>query len=719
MTRIRYRDMLAAAFVALAASVIVASPLFNRIRPLSLDFLTALRWQVSGPQHPPETSPAVVVAIDEESYRTPPLQGTPTIAWTGELARVLTAVLDGGAKVVGFDIIFPTLIEQSEIPFGEDTLGNRVRGFDRDFLRSLALAARSDKVVLGQLQRSDRPIRPSAGQLIAVGQQRNVRALNAYSDSDNVVRRMPLMFTVDGSAVPSLSLELASRAQGAVPQVTPNNRVSLAGYRIRSTVPNTLTLNFDGGADSIPTYSFADLRDCAAKGDTEFFKRNFSDKVVLVGSLLDFEDLKLTSKRFATGVEAARAPRCALPPQSAETTSLRDNWISGVYIHATAVNNLIRRDAIVESGALATWGIALAGALFTALVALAAPPLSATFIFVLANAFWAAIATMVFAHARALPLVEPFSAGLMALVAMVGYRFVVTDSDKRFLRRSFAFYLAPAVIEKMVASDTLPELGGEIRDVTVYFSDIANFSSFSEKMTPGELVSVMNRYLSAMTDIIEAQGGFVDKYIGDAIVAVFGAPLDDASHARSAVRAALRCQQRLSELREESGIFKDLQIRQRIGLNSGEALVGNIGSRRRFNYTVMGDTANLASRLEGANKFFGTFIMASEMTMTLARSAFRWRELDAIRVKGRVQPVKIFEPLAEIETVHVGQFAFADLYAEGLAHWRARNFTGAGECFAKISSMDAAAAHFLERARKFASTPPGSDWEPINTLEEK
>ena len=154
-----------------------------------------------------------------------------------------------------------------------------------------------------------------------------------------------------------------------------------------------------------------------------------------------------------------------------------------------------------------------------------------------------------------LPLVEPLAAGCPALGATIGYRFVVADRGKRLLRQSFALYLAPAVIEKMMASNKPPALGGEMRNVTVYFSDIADFSTFAEKIAPAELVAAMNEYLSAMTDIIEAHGGFVDKYIGDAIVAVFGAPLDDPDHATNAVRAALQCAARLAELDRVKAAF--------------------------------------------------------------------------------------------------------------------------------------------------------------------
>ncbi len=321
-------------------------------------------------------------------------------------------------------------------------------------------------------------------------------------------------------------------------------------------------------------------------------------------------------------------------------------------------------------------------------------------------AAWTAGATLMFRHGAVFPLVEPITAALLTLGGTVGYRFVVADRGKRLLRQSFSLYLPPAVIEKMMASNKPPALGGEMRNVTVYFSDIADFSTYSEKIAPAELVAAMNEYLSAMTDIIEAHGGFVDKYIGDAIVAVFGAPLDEPDHAKNAVQAALQCAARLSELDRVKAAFGG-DVRQRIGLNTGEALVGNIGSRRRFNYTVMGDMVNLASRLEGANKFFGTTIMASETTRQAAGDAFAWRELDAIRVKGRAQAVKIYEPLGLAGEISPDLQSRTKAYADGLARYRARDFAAAAEQFAKYPD-DPPAARFAERARELSGASAGA-----------
>ena len=712
------RDVIAATAIALACAGIAVSPALDRVHGLSLDILTALRFEMFGNRHRPATSPAVVVAIDEESYRAAPFKGSPTLTWTGEIGRVLNAVVEGGAKVVGFDMVIPTSIEQSEIPFGEGLLGERVRGFDRDFLRALAGAATPGKIVLGEQLRGNDPIRPSPGQRIAVRQQQNIRPLNTIVDGDDTVRRMPLSFTINGGKVAGMALELAARAQDTTPQFADDGSVTLAGYKIPSAVPNTMTINFEGGADDIPTYSFADLRACALKNDKDYFKRAFDGKIVLFGTVLDAEDRRLTSKRFATGLEGGRAPRCADEGKPV-MASFKRSSIAGIYIHATAVNNLIRHDAAVELGKHATFAISALIALLAAAGALLFAPLGAAAAFAVLAAVGLVDAIVAFKYGTVIPIVEPFLAGLGALVLTIGYRFVVADKDRRLLQKSFGLYLAPDVVNRMLTSSKLPELGGETREVTVFFSDLQGFSKIAEQITPESLTALMNDYLSAMTDIIESHNGYVDKYIGDSIVAVFGAPANDGDHAANAARAALDCCARLAELNRDAAAFQDHPLAQRIGINTGEAVVGNLGSRRRFNYSVMGDTVNLASRLEGANKFYGTTIIASEATVASAGSGFAWRELDAVRVKGRTQALRIYELLARESDLTEDQRESVFAYADGLMHWRAGQFAKAAASFGRSTATDRAAAMFRDRAQQLAASPPGANWDPVRTLQEK
>ena len=200
---------------------------------------------------------------------------------------------------------------------------------------------------------------------------------------------------------------------------------------------------------------------------------------------------------------------------------------------------------------------------------------------------------------------------------------------------------------------------------------------------------------------------------------MFGAPLDDPNHAASAVRAALGCKARLAELNRTSTAFQGITVAQRIGINSGDALVGNFGSRRRFNYSVMSDAVNVASRLEGANKFYGTTIIASDTTVALAGDAFAWRELDTVRVKGRAQAVRIFELHGLASEISAGQQEVLANYAVGLAHWRAGTLQLAAESFATSASVDRPSALFAERAKKAAAHGPTPDWDPVRSLQEK
>jgi serine phosphatase RsbU (regulator of sigma subunit) len=417
MDPVRLRAAAAGVLIALSAGLLAASPALDGLRGFSIDLLTMLRWYAFGDAYPGASSPAVVVALDEETFRTPPFEGSPSVTWTPEIGRVLSAIIDGGAKVVGFDIVFPTSIEQSAVPFGDETLGSRLRGFDRDYLRALALGARAGKVVLGEVQHQENPVLPAPGQRAAVGFGRNIRSLNAYDDPDGVIRRLPLMFTVDGEPVPSMAAELAARATGAPASA----KLAAAGA-----VPGTITLNFAGGADDIPTFSLADLNACAENGDAEFFRRHFDGKVVLIGTLLDVEDRKMTSKRFATAPEGARGERCALTAPAAGQSFARDS-ISGAYIHATAVNNLIRGDALAELGRVGTGIVSFALAALSVAAALALGPTAAALTFLGIAAAWSTGATVAFRSALAVPLVEPLLTALAALGAAIGYRLVVAD----------------------------------------------------------------------------------------------------------------------------------------------------------------------------------------------------------------------------------------------------------------------------------------------------
>lgn len=722
------RHVFVAVVTAMIAGAIVMTPAFNVLNGVSLDYLIGLRHVVLGPRHAQDASPAVVVAIDEETYRRPPFRNLPKVMWTKQIARVLNAVIDGGAKVAGFDMIFPTSVERF------------IRGFDRDFLIALRTAAKSGKIVLAKVQHQAKPISPFPGYSFAVGHQKNIRAANAFEDPDGVVRRLSLTFrsktrSRNGAAreriEPSLALELAARGAGQRPTIDTNGMVSLAGYSAPMTgsgagqIDKTMLVNFDGGAGTIPTYSLADLLACDGAKNRQYFRKHFAGKVVLIGAVLDVEDRKLTSKRLATGPEGQNQPeRCILPVMDNlfRADVIRDT-IPGVYVHAAAVNNLLRHDALRDAAPWMRYAAILTIALITAAAVMLVSPMLAAVATVFFGGIWVTVSVGALQNGLVLPMLQALVAASIAFVALVGYRFAVADKDKRYLRRSFALYLPPSVVDRLTESNTPPVLGGETRELSAFFSDIRGFTTISEGMAPEELVRFLNKYLTAVTEIIEAHGGFVDKYIGDAVVGVFGAPLDDPDHARHAVLAALECQRVLAGMQNEFGLPGNPAVGTRIGICTGDMLVGNIGSGRRFNYTIMGDAANLASRLEGANKAYGTGILigqrSAELCDTGGDEAITCREIDRVRVVGRETPERIFEPIGPAEEISDATRGWLGIFARGLAEYRAGRFDDAGKAFESLQGDDPAARAYLDRIRGFPDAPLPPDWDGVTDLNEK
>jgi adenylate cyclase len=711
---VRQTSILVAVFCAIFVSAgLAGSPAFDFLSGLSLDALTAAVRLLSDQRRNSAISPTVIIALDEETVRSPPFKSSPTIVWTGEIGRVIAAVSEGGALAIGFDVIFPNSIEESAIDFEGETVGARLRGFDRDYLRALAAVAKNGRIVLGEAQNGENTLVPSAGQRVAVGQQVNIRSLNVFGDSDNVVRRVPLMLGFGDTAEPSMALELASRALGAAPRVAKSGDVSLADYTIPISGPNEMTLNFGAGALFIPTYSLGDLRACLQRGDKDFFRRNFSGKVVLIGSTFNQGDLKLTSARFTTAPELPAAERC-LAGMNAVVQAHGDGT-NGVYIHATAINNIMRREAIAELIRPWKWLICLLAGFLGGVAALSLAPPTIALCCLAFILLWTGSATALFSRAFAVPLFEPIVVGAITLVVTASYRLFVVDREKVILRHSFELYLAPAVIARMLSSNASPALGGELRMITTVFLDLVGYSTIAERLDPADLVRLMNRYLSAMSDVIEEYGGFVDKYVGDAIVAVFGAPLDAPNHATNAVHAALKCGAVLETLNQSESAEGGTILAHRVGINTGEAVVGNIGSKRRFNYTAIGDSVNIAARLESANRYFGTAILVSETTMTETGNSFFWREIDTIKVKGRHQAIQVFEPLSPMGRETPEQRAWASAYAEGLASWRQRNFAAAAEAFSRFAK-DSASVSFFVRAEESRIRPRG-DWTSIFSID--
>jgi adenylate cyclase len=288
--------------------------------------------------------------------------------------------------------------------------------------------------------------------------------------------------------------------------------------------------------------------------------------------------------------------------------------------------------------------------------------------------------------------------------------------------RSFGKFVPADLVRSLLASGEEARLGGRRATLTVYFSDIAGFTSIAEKLDPEELVDLLGEYLEAMSSEIAACGGTVDKYIGDAVMAFWGAPQPSEEHAVDGCRAALRTQQRLAELRREWERTDRPAIHMRVGVNTGELVVGNMGSESRLTYTVMGDPVNLASRLEGLNKYTGTEILISEDTIAAAGDRVVARPLDRIGVKGKEHGTVVHELLAMSEDATDEQRTLARLGTEALEAYWSRDFDAAVAAFEKIIEIhpaDPTATRLLAEARRFRLAPPPGDWDAVHRMDRK
>ncbi len=321
-----------------------------------------------------------------------------------------------------------------------------------------------------------------------------------------------------------------------------------------------------------------------------------------------------------------------------------------------------------------------------------------------------------------LNMVYPLLVTVLVYVGVTAFKYLTESRQKRYIKRAFSAYLAPVVVDKLIESPEMLELGGEEREITAFFSDVQGFTSISESLAPKALVAFLNDFLTEMTDIILKYEGTVDKFEGDAIIAFFGAPNALENHAEIACKASIEMQKRLSELRAAWKKENQPELFMRIGLCTGRAVVGNMGSVNRMDYTMMGDTVNTAARLEGVNKKYGTYNLISESTRRAAGNGVIAREIDQVNVVGKKEPVSIHELLgfpgdpapAMIETV--------DHYSRGLAEYRARNWDQAIAHFTKgaaASPDDAPTRVMLNRCMHLKKKPPSPNWDGTTIIKSK
>jgi adenylate cyclase len=320
-------------------------------------------------------------------------------------------------------------------------------------------------------------------------------------------------------------------------------------------------------------------------------------------------------------------------------------------------------------------------------------------------------------------VVGPTGIILFSDAAIVWYKFNTAEKKRKFIRGAFSHYMNPAVVDQIAKNPEMLELGGKKMELTAFFSDVASFTTISEKLNEHELVELLNEYLTEMTDIVLDHFGNLDKYEGDAIMAFYGAPIHFPDHAARACYTALEMQEKLVELREKWKSEERPELTASIGINTGPMVVGNMGSLTRFDYTVMGDAVNLASRLEGVNKQYSTDIMISEFTLAQCDSEFITREIDLIRVKGKSEPVRIHEVLARAKDGLSDEMkSVSEHYSAGLEAYRAKDWEAGIREFERaidIKADDGPSLTYLKRCREYLETPPPDDWDGVYVMTTK
>ncbi|MCC6673048.1 MAG: adenylate/guanylate cyclase domain-containing protein [Planctomycetes bacterium] len=667
-----------------------------------LELLTLDARYASGVGRRAAGADIVVAWIDQDSMDYLRRNGVP-FPWPRSVYAEVQAALEAhGARAVVYDVLFDQPGEADDDRAfaavlagpGAEVLALKFVEFrDGGFTdeETALLAAR------GLAPGNAPPLAPARGAVLPLPEltaAAHLGFVNVRADRDKVYRRYDLFRTWRGKAYPSLALAAAMAATNeAAPAFGPDRRsLRLGAGEVPVDSAGRLLLAFRGGEFRFEHVKFVNILESInrieAGAPPLYDLERFRGKFVLIGINAEgYEDVHPT-------------PLSRLFP--------------GVELHATALDNLLRGDALRAPA----WDLPLAAAaatLATATVFLV-PGVPATLaalgVLVLALlgtalAFWQQLV--------AVPVAAPALAGGLAAGAAFLYRLIVEGRQRRVMRRAFASYLAPEVLTEVLRDPERIALGGETREVTLLFTDLAGFTGLAEHVGPEALVRFLNEYFTRMCAPLLAERGVIDKFIGDAIMALFGAPLASPDHATRAVRAALAARAVSETIRDELVAAGRPSIETRIGIHSGPAVVGNMGSAQRFDYTAIGDTVNLASRLEGANKAFGTACLVSETAWAAAGAEVLGREVGLVGVKGRAAPIRVFEPIALAAAASPEQRARVAEHDAALRRLRAGDPAGAGQAFAALAARDPSDA----LARLYVERLAEPRWDGVFRLDAK
>lgn len=524
--------------------------------------------------------------------------------------------------------------------------------------------------------------------------------VNIHPDEDGGIRRYPIVIEKDGEIYPSLALSAAALYMGVSHDLTALYEggmfagVDLVEHFLEVDAHGYVQLRYLGDDETFPIISAADVMTIPA--DNKTFRDKLEGKIVFIGATaVGINDMRTTPFGFTVGVEIqATAASNALSNQVIQKSpwqKLLD--VALTLVIGLALLNILQRASVVG-------GLLLSITLFACMV----------FFNV-----WMFSEKMIW-----LNTVTPVMTIIVGYLTVTIYQYIMEQRSKRFIKDAFGRYLSPKVISQIIDNPSQLKLGGEKRVMTAFFSDVAGFTAISEKMTPPQLVKLLNKYLTEMSNLIHDTDGTVDKYEGDAIIAFWGAPLPEENHAIQCVTSAVRQQRRLAELREEWRKQGKDELLVRMGVNTGPMVVGNMGSKERMDYTIMGDSVNLAARLEGANKYYGTYILISEFTHEAIRESFLCRKLDTVRVQGKKLPIRLYEVVEELSLVTEAQRRLTQFFDQALSAFYSLDFDKASGLFERCDKLkpggDTACKLYLKRCAELLESPPPDDWDRVYDL---
>lgn len=508
-------------------------------------------------------------------------------------------------------------------------------------------------------------------------------------DADGIYRRVSLFRIFDGQVVPSLGLAAFAVAEGGARLGVRRGCFTVNGRDVPVDDEGYATLNFRGPSQTHQTVGAQWILESVLlkmEGKPERMPKDFlKDCYVFVGcSAFGLYDLRQSSV---------------------------GGLYPGVELHATMLDNLLSGDffRLPRVGTTALF-VVLFGVLCGVILVFSAGAVRS--VILLAMCLLAPVAASVFFYRQNvnMPLLVYEVAGLAASLGAIIFNYAVEGRQRRFLRKAFQQYISPHVIDQIVGDPSRLDLGGQMKELSIMFADTKGFTTISEALGPKNTTALLNEFLTEMTAIILKENGTIDKYIGDCIVAFWNAPLDQADHPCLAVRAALRCQLRLAEIRGRLRDKYGVDVYVRAAIATGQVFVGNMGSVQRFDYTFIGDTGNLSSRLEGVNKEFGTHLLISEETRKRLTDECAVREIGSVKVVGRVEPVRIFEVMTPED--YATRKDAIESFATGLEAYRAGRFAEAAGIFKANADTDPPSASYMRRCLELAANPPAK-WEGV------